>query len=231
MRINAVYFCNVIDEHLARIAGVEYRFKDASIKSIISNYTDEEPATMGAQRSRLLDVAKNRRDEFALTFLTTGDWRNDTAAFGNAQELRNALAHGNAITQESVDRFNAAFPGYDFDVDGDFTLSPEMAAAFALIKPRRVVDDTALLPGFRALELAFCTRHTRDDHVFQSTAKYVIGCHLDGFTRDGATRRDCQRMWKINNIRNRYAHTGRITTAERAYCNAIATQYDVQFQF
>lgn len=231
MRINAVYFVNVIDEHLARIAGIDFSFKDASLKAIaakINAGNSREPATAGAYRDNLLYSAQKNNDAFAKAFLMTGDWRNDSAAYGQAQEMRNALAHGNAITQESVDRFNAVFPGYDFDVDGNFTLSAEMASAFALIKPRRVANDVVLLPTFYALECAFCERFKRPTAVFQSIAKFVIGAALRN-DYSVASRRDCQVMWKINNIRNRYAHTGRITAAERAYVEKIAAKYGIEF--
>ena len=231
MRINAVYFVNVIDEHLAKIAGIDFSFKDASLKAIVDKINagnSREPATAGAYRDNLLYYAQKNNDAFAKAFLMTGDWRNDSAAYGQAQEIRNALAHGNAITQESVDLFNAAFPGYDFDVDGNFTLSPEMAAAFSLIKPRRVANNVELLPTFYALECAFCERFKRPFAVFQSIAKFVIGSALRN-DYSVATRRDCQEMWKINNIRNRYAHTGRITASERAYVAKIAAKYGVEF--
>lgn len=228
-RINAVYFINVIDEHLAKIAGVDFSFKDASLKKIVSTYSAAEPRTMGARRSRLLEIAKDKGDVFAKAFCNGTNWQDDTRAFHHAEELRNSLVHGAAYISETYNpSFNEYTPGYNFDDNGDFTMSEEMAAAFALIKPRRVVNDVELLPVFKALESAFDLAHKASDQVFISTAKYCIAAHLSNKFKH-ATRRQVQQMWKINNIRNRYTHTGRITATERAYVERVAKSYGVEF--
>ena len=227
-RINAVYFINVIDEHLAKVAGVDFSFKDASLKKIVSSYTEVEPRTMGAQRSRLLEIAREKGDAFAKAFCSGKNWQDDSRAFGHAQELRNSLAHGFEINEKLNPLFNEFTPGYDFDDNGYFTMSDEMAAAFALIKPRRVVNDVELLPLFKSLECAFDLAHRASNQVFISTAKYCIAAHLSN-RFEHASRRQIQQMWKVNNIRNRYAHTGRITAAERAYVERVAKSYGVEF--
>lgn len=228
-RINSVYFINVIDEHLAKIAGVDFSFKDASLKKIVSTYTAAEPRTMGARRSRLLSIAAKKGDAFAKAFCNGSNWQDDTRAFHHAQELRNSLVHGGSYISETYNTsFNEDTPGYKFDDNGDFTMSDEMAAAFALIKPRRVVNDVELLPVFKALECAFDLAHSANDQVFVSTAKYCIAAYISKKFKH-ATRRQIQQMWKINNIRNRYAHTGRITATERAYVERVAKSYGVEF--
>ena len=227
MRLNAVYFVNVIDSHLAKLAGLKFSFKDASLNKIVANYENKEATTCGMQRDRLLSIAKAKGDEFAAMFLTGSNWQNDYRAFGRIQDFRNRLAHGGTISQEEVDMANESVPGYDFDADGYFTLSDDMEAAFVKIKTT-IVNDVELLAGFRRIELAFGELVAAKGIVFQSSAKYVIRRFISP-RKDDVAKSLCRSLWKMNNIRNRYVHTGRITESERAFCERLAETLNTTF--
>lgn len=227
MRLNVVYFVNVIDQHLAKIAGLNYSFKDASLKKIVENDDDNEPATCGMQRSRLLSIAKDKGDEFATMFLSGENWQSDYRAWGTIEEYRNMLAHGRELNPEGVALTNENNPGYDFDVDGNFTLSADMEAAFSKIKTT-VVNNVEHLAGFNRISTAFCHMMVERDIIFQSSAKYVIRRYRRPIKGD-APKSMCKMLWKVNNIRNRYVHTGRITDAERACCEKLAALLNTSF--
>lgn len=227
MRLNVVYFVNVIDQHLAKIAGLNYSFKDASLKKIVESEDDNEPATCGMKRSRLMSIAQDKGDEFATMFLSGENWQNDYRAWGTIEEYRNMLAHGRELNPEGVALTNENIPGYDFDVDGNFTLSADMEAAFSKIKTT-VVNNVEHLAGFNRISTAFCRMMVERDIIFQSSAKYVIRRYQRPRKGD-ASKSLCRMLWKVNNIRNRYVHTGRITDAERAYCEKLATLLNTSF--
>lgn len=227
MRLNVVYFVNVIDQHLSKIAGLSYSFKDASLKKIVESDEDNEPATCGMKRSRLMTIAQDKGDEFATMFLSGENWRNDYRAWGTIEDFRNRLAHGCTISQEEIDMCNENIPGYDFDVDGNFTLSADMEAAFSKIKTT-VVNNVEHLAGFNRISTAFCRMMVERDIIFQSSAKYVIRRYRRPRKGD-ASKSLCRMLWKVNNIRNRYVHTGRITDAERAYCEKLAALLNTSF--
>lgn len=227
MRLSVVYFVNVIDQHLSKIAGLSYSFKDASLKKIVESDDDNEPATCGMKRSRLLSLAEDKGDEFATMFLSGENWQNDYRAWGTIEEFRNSLAHGCALNPESVKLANELTPGYDFDENGYFTLSADMEAAFAKIKTT-VVNNVEHLEGFRRITAAFCQMMNDRNIIFQSAAKYVIRRYQRPRKGD-APKSLCRMLWKVNNIRNRYVHTGRITDAERAYCEKLAALLNTNF--
>lgn len=227
MRLNVVYFVNVIDQHLAKIAGLNYSFKDASLKKIVESDEDNEPATCGMQRSRLMSIAQDKGDEFATMFLSGENWQNDYRAWGTIEEYRNMLAHGRELNPEGVALTNENNPGYDFDVDGNFTLSADMEAAFSKIKTT-VVNNIEHLAGFNRISTAFCHMMVERNIIFQSAAKYVIRRYQRPRKGD-ASKSLCRMLWKVNNIRNRYVHTGRITDAERACCEKLAALLNTSF--
>lgn len=227
MRLNVVYFVNVIDQHLAKIAGLSYSFKDASLKKIVESEDDNETATCGMQRSRLMSIAQNKGDEFATMFLAGENWQNDYRAWGTIEEYRNALAHGRALNPEGVKLANELTPGYDFDEKGYFTLSADMEAAFSKIKTT-VVNNVEHLEGFRRITSAFCDMMVERNIIFQSAAKYVIRRYRRPIKGD-APKSLCRLLWKVNNIRNRYVHTGRITESERACCEKLAALLNTNF--
>ena len=227
MRLNVVYFVNVIDQHLAKLAGLNYSFKDASLKKIVESDEDNEPATCGMKRSRLMSIAQDKGDEFATMFLSGENWQNDYRAWGTIEEYRNALAHGRALNPEGVKLTNELNPGYDFDVDGNFTLSADMEAAFSKIEST-VVNNVEHLEGFRRITSAFCDMMVERNIIFQSAAKYVIRRYRRPIKGD-ASKSLCRMLWKVNNIRNRYVHTGRITDAERACCEKLAALLNTSF--
>lgn len=227
MKLNAVYFLNVIDAHLAKLAGIDFSFKDASLDKIVADVNGKEATTCGMKRDALMANASRKNDAFAKAFLNGENWQNDYRAFGFIQDARNTLAHGGKLTQESVDMMNELIPGYDFDVDGNFTLSADMEAAFALIKTT-VKNDVDHLAGFRRLEVAACELASANGVIYQTTAKYVIRRFQNPRNNDLA-KSLCRRLWKANNIRNRYAHTGRLTTAERAFCEKLASDLNTTF--
>ena len=227
MRLNVVYFVNVIDQHLAKLAGLNYSFKDASLKKIVESEDDNEPATCGMKRSRLMSIAQDKGDEFATMFLSGENWQNDYRAWGTIEEYRNSLAHGCALNPEGVKLTNELNPGYDFDVDGNFTLSADMEAAFSKIEST-VVNNVEHLEGFRRITSAFCDMMVERNIIFQSAAKYVIRRYRRPIKGD-APKSLCKMLWKVNNIRNRYVHTGRITESERAYCEKLAALLNTSF--
>lgn len=227
MRLNVVYFVNVIDQHLSKIAGLSYSFKDASLKKIVESDENKEPATCGMVRSRLLSLAQDKGDEFATMFLSGENWRNDYRAWGTIEEYRNSLAHGHALNPEGVKLTNELNPGYDFDEEGNFTLSADMEEAFSKIKTT-VVNNVEHLAGFNRISTAFCRMMVERDIIFQSSAKYIIRRYRRPRKGD-ASKSLCRMLWKVNNIRNRYVHTGRITESERAYCEKLAALLNTSF--
>lgn len=227
MRINAVYFINVIDAHLAKVAGIDFSFKDASLAKIVAKISENpnanKPRTCGMDRSRLLSIAIQKGDSFAKTFLHGENWKKDYMMFGALESFRNTLAHGGTLSQESVDSWNAHIEGFNLDADGYFDLTADMETAFAMIKTK-VADSVEYLASFRRIELAFGELVRSNGEVFRGSAEHVISRALEG--RVGRSLRS---LWKVNNIRNRYVHTGRITAKELDYCRRFAASLNTTF--
>lgn len=229
MTINAVYFVNLVDYLIRRDLDPAYSWRDADLDEC---------------------VAESKANPYRRTTTFGQVWRDN---LDRAREIGGAFATAAAATKNFytdlawavTDRNHAAHNGGDATTE----VSVETAALLKRFATRAIKDDSSLLPLF--CEINDAVRKSIESKgiywsVTASVAQHIVGSLAhDGETQTwtspngermtivaeyplGLTKREARAFWKFNNIRNRYAHTGRITARDRAWVAQYATRVGVE---
>ena len=93
MKVNVVYFVNVIDEHLAKVCEEDWTFEDRDLDEVrrYGDFQSDVPQTANRLRpDRYFDAAEIYEDEFAKA---TREDRHFQYFLEGAVELRDCIAH------------------------------------------------------------------------------------------------------------------------------------------
>lgn len=221
MKVNVVYFVNVIDEHLAKVCEEDWTFENRDLDEVrrYGDFQSDVPQTANRLRDgRYFDAAEIYEDEFAKA---TREDRKFQYFLDDAVELRDSIAH------------NLFYEGR-LEHDGEFVELPEeVAAAFKMIEPETtIVDDASYFKGFDRIEMKMrkmiteCWGRMSCSYggMMIRAALYQDEEEFADFDQDLLTR-----VWNVNEIRNRYAHTGLLTDDEKRYCESVAHELYVSF--
>lgn len=218
MKVNAVYFVNTIDAHLAKVCGESWSFESRSFEEACEQsfgleFSDADRRSANAKRRDRWEDADYEEDEFAVA---TVDDKEFQRAVEKAVEYRDAVAH------------NLYYEG-DLE-NGEIELSDHVAELFAMIDSD-VEDSTEFCEGFNRIESAMRKQIDARWKMRSSFGGLLLKVKLyddqpefEGFDYDLVSR-----VWDVNEIRNRYVHTGRLTDDERAFCEAVAADLYTTF--
>lgn len=227
--INAVYFVNLVDYQLRRDLDPAYVWTDANLDECVAESKANprrRTATFGQTWRENLNRAREIGGAFATAAAATKNFYFDMTW---AVDSRNHAAHngGDATTE----------------------ISDDTAALLKRFATRVIKDDSSLLPLFCRINDSV-RKSMESMGIFWSldgsVAQYIVGSLAhDGETQTwtsptgerktivaeyplGLTKREARAFWKFNNIRNRYAHTGRISARDRAWVAQYATRVGVE---
>ena len=218
-KINAIYFINAIDEHLATVNGKSWDFPaktyEEAFESSYDSFNDERTYSANHNRDAYwYDAAEFENDAFAAA---TYDDEEFQRVVEKAVEYRDAIAHG-------------LF--YEGDLkNGEIELSDRLYDLFKTIEPN-VVENNEYFDSFNRIEDAMRKEinarwrmsRTSFGRMLLNAKLYEEEQEFDGFDYELAAR-----VWKANEIRNRYVHTGRLSDDDRAFCANVAHDLCVKF--
>ena len=226
---------NLLDAHLRKVLNIATNWKGSSLKDAVANPVWKDKlinGTFGQTIAARLGWAAEKNDTVAKMFVvenyreTCRRWRVLCAVL----DARRAEAHGNGgktTTTVLADDYNVVIEGNEIVEAPAFFFD-----ALAMIDARGIADDDALLSIFNAVEAKVKGKL----NVKGSVAGYIVDALRVVATNPAAakahfaamSRREMTSYWKFNQLRNQYAHTGKIAASDRAWLVKFAAKYNVE---
>ena len=244
MKINVLNLCNAVDALLRKVEGKKW--EDADFSSIVAKVKRGDNrgrvSSFGATFEARLAAAVEKGDSFAVALRDAlNAWQNLQRAGKELRpfplfflvEARNDVAHRGVVDSARLRYAAEYYPELELDAAGFF----ELPAALDCVTPiLETVDNNAaeIVKAFIAIEAAVRVKHGVLGSA--SIAQALVAgaaAGMDGIGgAEGAKKlagRAIASFWKLNNIRNRYIHTGKIRKADSAFVARFAAKYGVEF--
>ena len=239
---NATTVINLIDAHLRRVLNIPANYGRASLEAAVNavangEYRDKAlDGTFGQTIHTRLHFAKQKGDAFAAAILVDNarEANNRWCVLTAILDARRSNAHGTERAADVITR-DAKLFGYNVEIHGNEIIdAPDFFwAALDLIDARGIRDDVSLLATFNKVDAA-----VNEAHQFKTTLRraiidvyYTAKHHGSKVAKNYfkiISRRQCRAYWRFLNIRDRYVHTGNITTKDRTWLAQYAKSYGVE---
>lgn len=244
MRINVLTLCNAIDARLRKAEGKKW--EDADFASIVAKVKRGDNrgrvCSFGATFESRLAAAVEKDDSFAVALRDSlNAWQKLQRAGKEARpfplffliEIRNDVAHRGVVDSARLRSASQNYPELELDECGFFELPAALSCVASIMKTD---DDIAIeiVKAFIEIEAAVRVKHgilgsaTIAQSMIESAAAGAD--EIGGYNNaKKLTGRAAASFWKLNNIRNRYIHTGSLRKADADFVARFAAKYGVEF--